>query len=216
MGTTAVIAIDGPAAAGKGTLARMLAAELGFAYLDSGSLYRATALALTESGGDPAREEDATAAAHAIDASMLYAPALRSEETGALASQIASYSGVREALLDFQREFAAHPPKGTRGAVIDGRDIGTVVCPRADLKLFVTATPEERARRRTLELEGRGEVADYDAILDAVKARDRADRERATSPLVQADDAILLDTTEMGIEKVFEAALALIHARLSV
>lgn len=207
-----IIAIDGPAAAGKGTLARRLAKHLNFAYLDSGSLYRAVALSLIVSGTDQPTEADMIAVSQNISPELLSDPRLRDEATGHLASKVAANQTVRANLLHFQQNFAKTPPNGEVGAVIDGRDIGTVVCPHADLKLFVTASPDERAKRRLLELEGKNIPAQYENILSDIQARDKQDSERATSPLVQAKDAILLDTTELNAENVFKTALGLIKA----
>ena len=205
-----IIAIDGPAAAGKGTLARRLAKHLNFAYLDSGSLYRAVALNLIISGQDENNEDGIIAASKNIDPALLEDPRLRDEATGHLASKVASNKIVRKNLLHFQQNFAANPPNGEAGAIIDGRDIGTVVCPEANLKLFVTATADERAKRRQLELEQKGIAANHENILSDIQARDKMDSERATSPLAQAEDAILLDTTNLNAEKAFQAALGLI------
>lgn len=205
-----IIAVDGPVAAGKGTLARKLAAHFGFDYLDTGALYRATALRLMRSGL-PVTEANAAAAARGLNPDDLSDPALRDEATGRLASEIAAMPAVRAALLDYQRDFAARPPGG-RGAVLDGRDIGTVVCPNAQVKLFVTASPEERARRRYLELKARGAPADYDAVLADLQARDARDQSRAAAPLAPAPDAHLLDTTTLAIEAAFQAACAIIAA----
>lgn len=201
-----VIAIDGPAAAGKGTLARRLAAHLGLDYLDSGSLYRAVAWRVLEAGTDPADPAAALVEAKNLSPADLSRPELRSERVGKAASAVAQHPAVRTELTDFQRRFAARPPSG-RGAVIDGRDIGTVVCPEAQAKLFVTASSEERARRRTLELQEKGEKAKYDAVLEELKARDRRDMERAVAPLVAAPDARVLDTTDLGPDAAFAAAL---------
>lgn len=208
-----IIAVDGPAAAGKGTLARKLAEHLNFAYLDTGALYRAVGLKLLNAGLDPADERAATNASQALDLSVLSDPALRDEATGNAASKVAAMPEVRANLLDFQRNFAAAPPDGEAGAILDGRDIGTVVCPDAAVKLFVTASAEERARRRTLEIEGRGEAANYDEILSDVRARDDRDMNRKDAPLKPAEDALLLDTTELDIDAVFLRALALVNER---
>ncbi|MDP6705799.1 MAG: (d)CMP kinase [Alphaproteobacteria bacterium] len=208
-----IIAVDGPVAAGKGTLARRLAAHFGFAYLDTGSLYRAAALRLLRQGGDPSDAAVAAAAAKALTAAELDDPALRNEAVGEAASQISPYPEVRAALLEYQRRFAAEPPRGAAGAVLDGRDVGTVVCPDAEVKLFVTASDEARARRRHLELEARGGSPGYDEVLEDLRRRDRRDRTRANSPLVRAPDADLLETTDLGIEAAFQAALRLIAAR---
>ncbi len=209
-----VIAIDGPAAAGKGTLARRLAEHYGFTYLDSGSLYRAVGLSLLETGRDPHDEEAAVAAARALDPALLDRPELRRENVGEAASIVAAMPAVREALLAFQRDFARHPPAGALGVVIDGRDIGTVVCPDADVKLFVTASDEERARRRQRECLERGEHVDFATVLADLKRRDARDARRATAPLRPAADAVLLDTTEMDIDAVFAAARRIVDSRL--
>ena len=206
-----IIAIDGPAASGKGTLARRLAARFGLAYLDTGSLYRAVGRAVLRAGGDPADAATATAAAGGLDIADLDDPALREQGVGRAASMVAAIPGVRDKLLDFQRDFARRPPGGQPGAVLDGRDIGTVVCPDAHVKLFVTATDEERARRRTAELAGRGQATAYDAVLADLKARDARDSRRRTAPLVAADDAHLLDTTNLDIDAVFLRAVALVE-----
>lgn len=205
-----IIAVDGPVAAGKGTLARRLAAHYGLDYLDTGALYRATALRLLRAG-TPATQANAAEAARGLAPADLADLALREEATGRLASEVAAMPAVRAALLDYQRGFAARPPGG-RGAVLDGRDIGTVVCPEADVKLFVTASPQARARRRFLELQARGAPADFDAVLADLEARDARDRGRAVAPLAPAPDAHLLDTTTLDIEAAFQAACAIIAA----
>lgn len=210
-----VIAIDGPAAAGKGTLARRLAAHLGYAYLDTGSLYRAVGLALLRDGVDPADETRAAEAAARLHIGLLGDPALRSEAAGDAASKVAALPAVREALLAFQRDFARRPPRDAAGAVLDGRDIGTVVCPDAPIKLFVTADLATRARRRFDELSAKDTAVSYDAVLADLAARDARDAARSTAPLRQARDAHLLDTTNSDIDSVFNAALALIKARIS-
>ena len=202
-----IIAVDGPAAAGKGTLARALAKHFGFAYLDTGALYRVVGLSVLRAGADPTDSEAAVAAAEALDDSLLDDPALRSEEAGHAASIVAEMPRVREKLLKFQRNFANTPPGGLPGAVIDGRDIGSVVCPGADVKIFVTASAETRARRRTEELRERGEAADFGAVLTDIQARDARDEARSTSPLIKAEDALLLDTSNLDIEGALRAAL---------
>lgn len=209
-----IIAIDGPAAAGKGTLARRLAEHYGLAYLDTGALYRAVGRELLRAGRDPHDEAAAVAAARTLDPAALSSPDLRDEKVGEAASIVAAMPAVREALIEFQRRFATHPPGG-RGAVLDGRDIGTVVCPDADIKFFVTASDEERARRRAEELRRRGRSADEAAVLADLKRRDARDSGRATAPLRPASDAILLDTTGMTIDAVFESARKAIDARLA-
>ena len=202
-----VIAIDGPAASGKGTLARRLAAHLGRPHLDTGLLYRAVARDLLDRGElltDPGR---AAAAAASRDPARLSDERLRSRDMGEAASVVSAHGPVRDALLAFQRRFAAQPG----GAVLDGRDIGTVVCPGADIKLYVTASPAERARRRHRELERAGDTADYDTVLAAISRRDERDASRGTAPLRVAADALVLDTTELDADAAFGAALALVR-----
>lgn len=205
-----VIAVDGPAAAGKGTLSRRLAAALDLAYLDTGSLYRAVAARLLEAGGDPADAEQAAAIAAQLNLADLGREDLRSEAAGAAASCVSAHPAVRTALLDFQRRFAASPPGGHAGAVLDGRDIGTVVCPDAGVKLFVTASAEARARRRYEELLARGEEVIYAEVQAEMKARDARDRDRDVAPLRAADDAVTLDTTDLNAEAVFQTAAEII------
>lgn len=205
-----IIAVDGPAASGKGTLARALSEEFNLAYLDTGSLYRATAARLLADGNADPTEDQATKAADSITAADRESPDLRYEATGQLASKVASMPGVRASLLAFQRNFAANPPNGKRGAVMDGRDIGTVVLPNADKKLFITATAEARAHRRFLEISASGDPTTEDQVLSALVDRDQRDAERARSPMVQAPDAYLLDTTELDIDAAFLAAKAYI------
>ncbi|MFC7053372.1 (d)CMP kinase [Hansschlegelia quercus] len=200
-----IVAIDGPAASGKGTLARRLARHYGLRHLDTGLLYRAVALKLIHRDMLEDAEAGAEEARH-LDPAFLSDSALRSEAAGAGASVVSSYPQVRQALLEMQRRFAAEAP----GAVLDGRDIGTVICPDADAKLFVIASPEERARRRALELESRGEEVDEAAILADIRARDHRDMNRATAPLKAADDAVTLDTTTLDADAVFAAAIAII------
>ncbi|MEW6090916.1 (d)CMP kinase [Parvibaculum sp.] len=209
-----VIAVDGPAASGKGTLARKLAAHYGFAYLDTGSLYRAVGHAVTSAGHDPADEMAALAAARNLDLSKIDERAIRTAEAGAAASIVAAMPPVRAAILDLQRNFAHNPPNGLRGAVLDGRDIGTVVCPDAKAKLFVTARPEIRARRRWLELNNSGSGITEAQVLEDIRERDRRDAERAASPMKPADDAHLLDTSDLSIEAAFGAAVAIIDKAL--
>lgn len=202
-----VIAIDGPAASGKGTLARRLAAHLGRPHLDTGLLYRAVARELLDRGeplGDPDR---AAAVAASLDRARLSDDRLRSRDMGEAASVVSAHGPVREALLAYQRRFAAQPG----GAVLDGRDIGTVVCPEADIKLFVTASAAERARRRHRELERAGDTADYATVLADISRRDERDESRGTAPLRIGADAVVLDTTDLDADAAFEAALALVR-----
>jgi CMP/dCMP kinase len=203
-----IIAIDGPAASGKGTIARRLAAHYGLPHLDTGLLYRATAAAVLAEGRDLFDEESAVAAARGLGLTDFDETALRSRQMAEAASVVAAMPGVRAALIDAQRAFAARPG----GAVLDGRDIGTVVCPRATVKVFVTASARARAQRRVLELAQRGEKADYNAILADILKRDARDSERAAAPLRPADDAVRLDTTHLGIEAAFAEALRIVEA----
>ena len=197
-----IIAVDGPAAAGKGTIARALAKHFGYHFLDTGSLYRMVGLSVLRSGGDPHDPATAIAAATFLNPAKFRDEDLRNEDVGSAASIVAVIPEVRAALLDLQRNFSKKGP----GAVLDGRDIGTVVCPEADVKIFVTASPEVRARRRQLELG----AASYDTVLAEIRARDERDSRRATAPLVAARDAVVLDTSEMGIEVAVAAAIAVI------
>ncbi|WP_417316978.1 (d)CMP kinase [Emcibacter sp.] len=207
-----IIAIDGPAASGKGTLARKLAAHFDYAHLDTGALYRAVGLITLRSGGNPEDEADAVAAAQKVGEMDLTDPELRTESTGAAASKVAAIPEVRRILLDYQRGFAANPPGGKAGAVLDGRDIGTVICPGADHKIFITANVETRAKRRFLELFGEnGSTADYEKILAELRERDDRDMNRSTAPLKPAENADLLDTSNSDIEAVFQKALKLIN-----
>lgn len=209
-----VVAIDGPVAAGKGTLAKELARHFGFAYLDSGLLYRATAARLLRQKADPANPALAEAAARALTPADLAAPELRSEAVGGAASIVAAIPPVRAALLDYQRDFARKPPGGEPGAVLDGRDIGTVVCPDARVKIFVTASDEVRAGRRHRELVARGESVSFDQVLADLRERDARDAARTVAPLKPALDAHLLDTSNLAIEAAFRAACDLIAPRL--
>jgi CMP/dCMP kinase len=201
-----VVAIDGPAASGKGTLARQLAERFGFAHLDTGALYRGVALLLLDAGGDPADPVAAEAAVGQIDPRLLADPRLRGEAIGRAASIVAAQSAVRQALLDFQRGFAAQPPAPAKGAVLDGRDIGSVVCPDADVKLFITAAAEERARRRVAELRAGGAAAIYQQVLKELSERDARDAGRAAAPMTIAADAILIDTTTLDPDAVLAQA----------
>jgi cytidylate kinase len=202
-----VIAIDGPAASGKGTIAEGLGRAFGFPVLDSGLLYRAVGIQVLRRGDDPADPAAAEAAASALDPKDLDDPAYRTREAGEAASVVAAHPGVRAALKAFQRSVAAQVP----GAVIDGRDIGTVIAPEAPAKLFVTAAAEVRAERRYRQLKSQGETVAYDDILQDIRRRDERDSGRAASPLVQAQDAALLDTTQMTISQAADAARRIVE-----
>lgn len=210
-----VIAVDGTAASGKGTLAKKLAQHFNFAHMDSGVLYRLTALAVLEQNGDPANEADAIKGARTIDLSRAGDPKIRSDVVGKASSQVAAIPAVRSALMDFQKSFLAHPPGNSPGAVMDGRDIGTVIAPSATAKLFVDAKPEVRAHRRWLELKALGIERREADLLAEIVHRDRADRTRAVSPLKLAQDASLLDTSTLGIDAAFAAALALVEPKVT-
>jgi len=214
MSKSIVIAVDGTAASGKGTLAKRLAAHFHFAHLDSGALYRLTALAVLQAHGDPKNEADALSGAQSIDLTMAGDPAIRTDKVGQAASFVAALPAVRRALFDFQRSFLDRPPGGSPGAVMDGRDIGTVICPEATAKLYVDARPELRAHRRWLELKGMGIERDEAGLLAELNARDAADKSRPISPLKQAPDAALLDTSDLSIDAAFAAALALVSPRI--
>lgn len=194
-----IIAVDGPAAAGKGTIARALAKHYGYHFLDTGALYRMVGLAAIRLGGEPITTDAAIAAALSLDPASFTDAELRNEKAGAAASIVAVIPEVRGALLDLQRSFARKPP----GAVLDGRDIGTVVCPDAHAKLFITASAEVRAKRRQKELG----AADYEAVLADIKARDARDSQRASAPLVAAKDAVVLDTSEMDVSRAILEAI---------
>ncbi len=198
-----IIAIDGPAASGKGTIARRLAAHYGLPHLDTGLLYRGVALIMLDRGFDLANEEIAAVIAENLDPADLGSERLRTAQVGEGASVVAAHPAVRAALVAFQKNFALQEG----GAVLDGRDIGTVIAPEADVKLFVTATPEERASRRHKELNGRGEATDYETVLADIRKRDERDGARSSAPLRVAEDAVTLDTTNLGVEEAVEAAL---------
>lgn len=219
------IAIDGPAGAGKSTVARAAAKELNFLYVDTGAIYRTVALAVDRLGIDPGDGEAVARALPALKIRMDHGPsgeqrmflgeedvskAIRENRVSALASKVSALPQVRAFLLDFQRQLARE-----NNVIMDGRDIGTVVLPRAEVKVFLTAAPEARARRRLLELEMRGQQADYDTILKEIVQRDKQDRERAAAPLKQAEDAVLLDTTQLNLEQSVEALLKIVRARLN-
>ena len=205
-----IIAIDGPAASGKGTLGNLVAAHYRFAYLDTGTLYRAVARDTVARGEDPADPHAALASAKLLDPNTLGDPALRGPGLGEAASLVAKHSEVRGALLAYPRAFAA----AKQGAVLDGRDIGTVICPEAEVKLFVTATPEERARRRYRELKEAGMAMSEADVLADIRRRDERDAGRAAAPLRRAPDAHLLDTTNLDIDAAFRAAIDLIDAAM--
>ena len=202
-----VIAIDGPAASGKGTLARRLAEHYGLPHLDTGLLYRAVACSLIDEGLPLDDVTAAEAAARGLSLTEFDPERLRSREMGEASSVVAAIPAVRAALIDMQRSFAER----AEGAVLDGRDIGTVICPKATVKIFVTASPETRAQRRALELASRGEDVDYAAILEDVRARDARDSERALAPLKAAEDAVMLDTSALDRDEAFAAALAIVE-----
>ncbi len=202
-----IIAIDGPAASGKGTLGKRLAHHYGFRHLDTGVIYRAVAQALLESGAALTDEAAAVAAAMELDPEKFGNPVLKTQTVGDAASVVSAIPKVREVLLNFQRQFAADPP----GAVLDGRDIGTVICPDADVKIFVVADPKVRAHRRTLEARGRGEAADEALVLADILKRDERDKNRATAPLKCAPDAHVLDNSNLDIEGGVRAAIAIIE-----
>ncbi len=205
-----IIAIDGTTASGKGTLARQVAQRYGLKRLDTGAIYRAVALALLDAGADPADQATAAAAAQALDLEAIDEDRIRSGPVGAAASVVAAHPGVRAALLEAQRRFAAHPD----GAVLDGRDIGTVVCPGADVKLFVVADLSVRAARRWKELTDRGESRTLEEVAADIAARDKRDAERPSAPTARAPDAHLLDTTALSIEAMAAAACRIIDAVL--
>ena len=204
-----IVAIDGPAASGKGTIARRLAAHYQLPHLDTGLLYRATARVLIDEGTRLDDVDSAVAAARGLALTDFNEEKLRGREMGEAASVVGAMPDVRAALIDMQRRFAQHP----NGAVLDGRDIGTVIAPTADVKIFVTASPETRAQRRALELRGRGEAVNYADILADIRKRDERDAGRSTAPLKPAADATILDTTDLDIEGAFKAALAIVEQK---
>jgi len=217
MTTPRIITVDGPAGSGKGTLARRLAGHFGYAHLDTGKLYRAVGLATLRAGGDPADPADAVAAAQSLDANavaggILDDAELTGDTAASAASKVAAIPEVREVLLSFQRNFATHPPGRAGGSVLDGRDTGTVICPDAEAKFFITAQVEERAERRHKELLGRGETSIYAFVLADMKERDVRDSTRAIAPMKAADDARTIDTSVMDPDAVFAAALEYIDS----
>jgi CMP/dCMP kinase len=203
-----IIAIDGPAASGKGTLGKRLAAHYHFRHLDTGLIYRAVAKAVMDAGGDLTDEAYAAALAAELDPAAFGNPVLKTQTVGEAASVVSVHQSVRAALLTFQRNFAAGPP----GAVLDGRDIGTVICPDADVKIFVVADPEVRARRRALEMRARGEPVDEAAVLADILKRDERDKNRTAAPLKAAPDAYLLDNSRLDIESGVQAAIDIVEA----
>lgn len=218
VGRKIVIAVDGPAASGKGTLAKSLAAALGFAHLDTGAVYRAVGLAVISHGGDPAKPEDVLPLLPAIKKelgpALLSDPALRTGKAAEAAALVAVMPEVRAMVHHYQVDFTQNPPGNAPGAVLDGRDIGTVICPDADIKFFVTAAPEERARRRFEELKGKTPGLTFESVLEDINARDLRDTTRKISPLRAADDAVLLDTTHLDPAGALNAALATVREKL--
>jgi cytidylate kinase len=210
-----VVAIDGPAASGKGTLARRLAEQFNLAHLDTGKLYRAAAFLLLQADGDPADPAAAEAAARRVDPAMLGDPRLLAEPVARASSVVAAIPAVRAALLQLQRDFAAQPPPPARGAVLDGRDIGTAVCPDAAVKLYVAASPEIRAERRVRELRERGAPAIYRDVLQDMTERDARDSRRQAAPLAAAHDAVIIDTTGLDADQAFELASGIIARALA-
>lgn len=212
-----VITVDGPAASGKGTLAKAIAKKLGFAHLDTGALYRAVALETLNAGGDPSKLEDVQKVLKGIKAKLtpeyLADPALRTPQVSEGAAKVAALQEVRKAVRHYQTSFAQNPPGGAPGAVLDGRDIGTVVCPDADVKLYIVAKAEERARRRFLELKDRVEGLTLETVLDDINRRDANDMNRQHSPLKAADDAVTLDTTDLDRDGALEAALTIVTSK---
>jgi cytidylate kinase len=206
-----IIAIDGPSASGKGTIARKLAAHFGFAHLDTGLLYRAVGLLVVKSGGDPSDPKQAEKAALALDATELNNPALREDAAAVAASKVAAIPAVRAALLKFQQDFCKNPPGHKHGAVLDGRDIGTVIAPHAPVKIYVTASAETRAERRFKELQARGENVTYAAVMKDMQERDARDASRSLAPLKPASDAVMLDTSTMTADEAFAKAVSIVQ-----
>jgi CMP/dCMP kinase len=214
-----VITVDGPAAAGKGTLARRLAEHFGYQFLDTGTLYRGVGLSVVRQGLDPANESFATAAAKSLTPEFLKDPGIRSEEASSSASVVAAIPSVRHAILNWQRDFVRNAARDSGGAVLDGRDTGTVICPDADAKFFITASIEARARRRVKELQARqlhqgGETAIYARVLQDMQERDARDQGRSISPTKPATDAKIIDTSDLTADQVFDLALAFIASKM--
>ena len=216
-GKKVVIAVDGPSASGKGTFAKRLAERLGYAYMDTGALYRAVALAVLELHGDPTQWTDVRQAVDIViknlTQELLANPALRTATVGAASSKVAAIPEVRAALLQYQRDFAANPPGNVGGAVLDGRDIGTVVCPTAQIKFYITASAEERARRRFAELKNTDPNLTFDNVLSDLQARDARDASRTVAPAKAAVDAYTLDTTSLNPAETLDEGIAIIRAR---
>ncbi|KZD09069.1 (d)CMP kinase [Oceanibaculum pacificum] len=210
-----IVAVDGPAASGKGTLARRIASALDFAYLDTGLLYRGVGVAVLDRGDSLDDAEAAIRAAQAFDPALMNDPRLRSEEASSAASKVAAIPGVRAAMLEFQRRFGHTPPGGKKGAVLDGRDIGTVIFPEADVKLFITASVEVRAERRHKELLGRGTPSIYARVLREMQERDQRDRSRSVAPMTIASDAVVIDTSAIDVEAAFQKAMAPVLEKIS-
>lgn len=204
-----IIAVDGPLASGKGTIAKALAARFGLPHLDTGSLYRATGLAVIEAGLDPSDTDGCAALARTLDIAAIDETRIRTAEAGAMASKVAVIPAVRTALYELQRDFATRPG----GAILDGRDIGTVICPDADVKLFVTADAETRARRRWQELAAKGETLSFETMLEQTRERDARDAERPDAPMKPADDATLLDTSSLSIDAAVATAIRIVENR---
>ena len=204
-----IIAVDGPLASGKGTIARALAAKFDLPHLDTGTLYRAVAVALLDAGTPPEDAEAAEDAARSLDVNAIDEAKIRTAGAGVAASVVSAHPGVRQALLELQRTFASQPG----GAVLDGRDIGTVIAPHADAKLFITASEETRAWRRQAELVNRGETIDFETVLGQLRQRDARDASRVDAPMLRADDAVEIDTTDMTIEDAIKAAIEVVHAK---
>ncbi|SDM38086.1 (d)CMP kinase [Maricaulis salignorans] len=202
-----IIAVDGPLASGKGTIAKALARHFGLPHLDTGSLYRATAVAVIDAAIDPADEAAAAAAARALDVTAIDETRIRTADAGAMASRVAALPAVRAALYELQRDFAEQ----AGGAILDGRDIGTVICPDAGVKLYVTANAETRADRRWRELTAKGDPISYETVLAQTRERDARDTERADAPMRPADDATLLDTSSLSIDAAIAAAIQIVE-----
>lgn len=204
-----IVAVDGPLASGKGTIARALADRFGLPHLDTGSLYRATGLAVIEAGLDASDAEGCAALARKLDIAAIDEDRIRTAEAGAMASKVAAIPQVRDALFELQRDFATRPG----GAILDGRDIGTVICPDADVKLFVTAEAETRARRRWEELRAKGETLSFETMLEQTRERDRRDAGRPDAPMKPAEDATLLDTSSLSIDAAVATAIRIVENR---